>query len=110
MKRTPEQLDVDVRFLLANERTLLAWVRTALAIEAGGLALMQFADIHKTLGCLVLIAGAIVAVIGYNRYRAADQAIRQGRLPRTGVGPALEVVMVVVLALGLGLAELFIKH
>ena len=33
-KTDPEMLDPDVRFLLANERTLLAWVRTALAVLA----------------------------------------------------------------------------
>ena len=29
----------DVRFTLANERTFLAWIRTALALIAGGVAL-----------------------------------------------------------------------
>ena len=33
----------DVRFSLANERTFLAWIRTALALLAGGVALEQFA-------------------------------------------------------------------
>lgn len=31
--------DPDARFTLANERTFLAWIRTALALMAGGVAL-----------------------------------------------------------------------
>ena len=32
----------DYRFSLANERTFLAWIRTALAVLAGGILLHQF--------------------------------------------------------------------
>ena len=32
----------DYRFSLANERTFLAWIRTALALLAGGVLLDQF--------------------------------------------------------------------
>ena len=31
------------RFSLANERTFLAWIRSALAMMAGGVVLVQFA-------------------------------------------------------------------
>jgi putative membrane protein len=34
----------DYRFTLANERTFLAWIRTALAILASGVLLDQFAS------------------------------------------------------------------
>ena len=33
----------DYRFSLANERTFLAWIRSALALLAGGVLLVQFA-------------------------------------------------------------------
>jgi putative membrane protein len=99
-------IDPDVRFLLANDRTLLAWIRTSLAIEAGGLALIQIHPRHAYVGIIILLLGALVAVIGYSRYRAADRAIRRGKLPPRGHGPALEVIMVVAVALALTVAEL----
>ena len=36
--------DPDPRFTLANERTFLAWNRTALSLVAGGLAVVQLLD------------------------------------------------------------------
>ena len=35
----------DYRFTLANERTFLAWIRTALALIAGGVALVQLVPV-----------------------------------------------------------------
>jgi IS605 OrfB family transposase len=96
-----ERLDVDVRFLLANERTLLAWLRTALTLVAGGVALAQFASDHAILSAMgvgLLVLGSSCGVIGYVRYRAAGQAIRAGRLPAPGRGPAMLTAGVVVLA------------
>ena len=97
-KDEPQMLDPDVRFLLANERTLLAWVRTGLTLQAGGIALTM---LHKTpsgtiIGIGVLILGAVMAILGYFRFRAADQAIREHRLPDTGRGPLFQVIGVVV--------------
>ena len=103
-----EKLDVDVRFLLANERTLLAWIRTALTMQAGGVALAHFvADsvLGFATGISAIIAGAVIAVIGYRRYKAADKAIRRGRLPRADKGPAFEVILIVMIAVVLALAQ-----
>ncbi len=103
---TNENLDVDARFLLANERTLLAWVRTSLAIEAGGVALSAVHKYHGYLGGVVLLLGALVALIGYHRFKAADKAIRAHKLPPSGTGPTIQVVMVVGIAAGLCIAQL----
>lgn len=97
-----ELLDVDARFLLANDRTLLSWVRTALAIMAGGLAFSQFGNhsqVQSRIGVVATLFGAIVTILGYIRYRAADKAIRAGELPNTGNGPLLQVVGVICFAL-----------
>ena len=37
----PTEQEPDYRFTLANERTFLAWIRTALALIAGGVAVVQ---------------------------------------------------------------------
>jgi putative membrane protein len=74
--------DVDYRFLLANERTFLAWMRTALALIAGGVALDQFVvvagarDLVTVLGIFAIVLGAIVAILGTVQWRRADRAMR----------------------------------
>lgn len=97
---SPEQLDVDARFLLANERTLLAWVRTALTLLAAGVAVEQLAEGggRTVLAVLLLAAGLAAAVAGAVRYRAADRALRAGRLPVVGTSPYALVGLVAVVA------------
>jgi len=95
------QLDVDVRFLLANERTMLAWLRTALTLLAGGVALVHFAEdrtVLSVVGVGLLLLGTICCVTGYVRYRAAGRAIRAGQLPAAGLGPAVLTAGIVALA------------
>jgi len=103
-KRKRDELDIDVRFLLANERTLLAWVRTGLTIIAGGVA-VSFISTKSIFGTLAGIGaitfGGLLATIGYMRYRAADNAIRNGELPPTGFSGTLVVAGVVVFAITL---------
>lgn len=103
-----EKLDVDVRFLLANERTLLAWVRTALALIVGGMALTQLSQVSQQLslvGIASIIAGAVITALGYRRFKAADAAIRSGTLPEAGSGPKLQVYGIIGFALFLAVIE-----
>jgi putative membrane protein len=79
-----ERLDPDIRFLLANERTLLAWIRTAVAVIAGGVALTQFGNdssAHIVIGIIAILLGGSMASFGYLRFKNADKAIRRGELP-----------------------------
>ena len=94
--------NVDARYLLANERTLLAWIRTAITLEAGGVALTQFVDeVGVAFGAVAILAGCASAMVGYVRYRRAEQAIRRGELPSIGRGPLVETVAVVTLGAAL---------
>ncbi len=92
-------LDIDIRFLLANERTLLAWVRTGLTLIAGGVAVAFIAtdSSYGTVAGIGAIAfGGTLSLIGYARYKVADAAIRAGKLPASGVGSLLVVLAVAV--------------
>lgn len=109
-KNTPDNLDVDVRFLLANERTLLAWIRTSLAVEAGGLALAAVHKDHQYIGIVVLLLGALVALIGYHRFRVADRSIRNHHLPPAGSGPTIQVFGIVAVAVVLAVVQLTVLN
>lgn len=83
---TSNELDPDVRFLLANERTMLAWIRTAIAVIAGGVALTQFgsdSSARTFIGVVAMLLGAFIAFTGFVRFKNADKAIRRGELPPT---------------------------
>lgn len=104
-----KRLDPDARFLLANERTFLAWVRTSLAVMVGGIALAQLghnSDAKNVVGMVVIVLGGFMALVGYLRFRAADRAIREGRLPMTGHEPLIQASGIAVVALGLVITHL----
>ena len=74
----------DPRWSLANERTLLAYCRTALAFIVAGLAVAGSRPIADTsfwfaaLGLPLILVGATVAVGGGQRFIAAQRAMRIG--------------------------------
>jgi putative membrane protein len=82
----------DVRFSLANERTLLAYQRTAIGLVAAAVAVVHFLDdeaLALALSVVLLVSGAVAAVGGYRRYQAADRAIRDGQPLPPGRTPLL---------------------
>ena len=81
-----ESAEPDYRFTLANERTHLAYVRTALSFLAGGVALHQASDAggQRVLAAAAIIIGALIGLTAYQRWVRADRAIRAGApLPRS---------------------------
>jgi putative membrane protein len=100
--------DPDARYTLANERTYLAWNRTALALIGAGLAAGQLLDFDsRTARLLValppIVLGLVLALMSYRRWQANEQAMRLDQpLPGAGspwllsVGIALVGVIVLV--------------
>jgi putative membrane protein len=106
--------DPDPRFSFANERTFLAWVRTALALMAAGIGLEAFAPqlavpgLRQVLAALLVLAGIATSAMAFRRWLRSEQAMREGRsLPAPTVAPwlsygvaavALAVFVLVVVA------------
>ncbi|MCA1692850.1 MAG: DUF202 domain-containing protein [Actinobacteria bacterium] len=74
----------DPRWSLANERTLLAYSRTALAFIVAGLAVAGSRPIADTsfwfaaLGLPLILVGGVVAMGGRLRFLATQRAMRTG--------------------------------
>ena len=101
-----EGQEPDYRFSLANERTFLAWIRTALALLAGGVLLDQFSTklaphlVVVGLAMALGVLGALLCVLAYLRWRANEIAMRHARrLPGTLAIPLLSVAGFCIAAL-----------
>ena len=87
----PAETEPDPRFTMANERTFLAWSRTALALVAAGLAIVQllppFPGVpvgRHLVGIPLIILGAVVAVAAYVDMMRNQRALRRQKpLPRS---------------------------
>lgn len=102
--RTP-----DYRFSLANERTFLAWLRTALALVGGGFAVDQFLPhLHRpvrvTLAVLLLVGGALCAFRAVDHWVRCERAMRRGEDLPVSRFPTLLALLVAVIALLMVLA------
>ena len=96
----------DYRFTLANERTLLAWLRTGLALVAGGVAVATYApDLGVRWGdaavaLALVVIGLGTAAAGYSRWRANEAAIRADRpLPANWLLPTIAAALAAVVVL-----------
>ena len=99
----PEDQVPDYRFSLANERTFLAWIRTALALIAGGLAVAAFlpaawpTGLRHSLAVVLVLAGAALSIRALDRWACVEVAMRRDEaLPPT----RFPAVLAVVIALG----------
>lgn len=104
-----EGTEPDYRFTLANERTFLAWIRTSLALAAGGLAAINIIENfygQELLGMVLLVLSVVTAASSYRRWAANERSIRLNRpLPPSRL-PSFMAAGTAIL--GLGAAILFV--
>lgn len=100
----------DYRFTMANERTFLAWIRTSLALAAGGLGAISLLEGYggsEVLGILLLVLSFATASSAYRRWALNERSMRLGvplpasRLPvlmaiGTGVVAVVAAVMLIL--------------
>ena len=96
----PLEYDIDVRFSFANERTFLAWNRTALALMTAGLAITQllppfsFPGGRRVIGLPLLLLGIVIAVASLRQWRLNEQAMRRHEpLPKSPLPMLIAVVL-----------------
>ena len=106
----PVEAEPDYRFTLANERTFLAWIRTALALIAGGVALVQLVpsfgitSVRHGLSVFLVAGGGLLAALAVRRWQRVQTAMRHNtalppsRLPAI-LGAALLAMTVLLLVL-----------
>lgn len=106
----------DLRILQANERTLLAWVRTGLTLMAFGFVVARLTvwlrlehpergdgTFGSLLGIAIIALGIACHVLAAIRFISARRAIVEGRsLQPSATGP----VAIAVLVAGIGIAAI----
>lgn len=90
----------DYRFTLANERTFLAWIRTALALLAGGVAVIKLvpnfglAGGRHLLGLPLIVLSLTLSFAAYRHWALGERAMRLNRpLPVSLLAPILAGVL-----------------
>jgi putative membrane protein len=91
VERDASGTEPDPRFTFANERTFLAWSRTALALVVAGLGVVQllppFPGVpvgRHLLGVPLIALGGVLAVVAYAEWVRNQRALRLGEpLPRS---------------------------
>ncbi|MGW5332141.1 YidH family protein [Streptomyces bauhiniae] len=96
----------DYRFSLANERTFLAWLRTALALIGGGFAVDQFLPQLRWawrvgLALALLGAGVLCALRAVHHWVRCEQAMRRGEDLPVSRFPAVLSLLVAVVAVAM---------
>ncbi|MBM7170310.1 DUF202 domain-containing protein [Streptomyces sp. G44] len=112
-ERVREEGDTpDYRFSLANERTFLAWLRTALALIGGGFAVDQFLPDLRWgwrigLALALLGAGVLCSLRAVSHWVRCERAMRRGEDLPAGRFPTVLSLVVAGVALAMVVVVLF---
>lgn len=96
----------DPLYTLANERTYLAWLRLAITLLAGAVAIDRLFLEHPQFGSEILTLGLVVIALGtcwlgVHRWLATERALRLRR-PLPGFGaPLLGIAAIVLVGAGI---------
>ncbi|WP_328601599.1 YidH family protein [Nocardia terrae] len=97
---------VDYRFTLANERTFLAWIRTALGLLAGGVAVhtlvqpFHHSGVRRALALSCIALAIVVSIGAYQHWKDIRDAMNRGV-------PLRDTRMVPILAIGIAVVSVF---
>jgi putative membrane protein len=108
----PAETEPDARFTLANQRTFLAWSRTALALVVAGLGIVQllppFPGVpwgRHVIGLPLIVLGAVTSAEAYREWTRNQVALRRGEpLPRSALPIILAATIGVVAAIAAAIA------
>lgn len=101
----PTDEEPDYRFTLANERTFLAWLRTALALLAAGVAVVQLVPefgitgARETLGVALAALSVLAAMTSVRRWERVERAMRRREALPVSRSPLILAVGLVVVSL-----------
>ncbi len=100
-----EGAEPDPRYTFANERTFLAWSRTALALVVAGLGVVQllppFPGVpwgRHVLGVPLIVFGAVVALTAYREWVRNQRAMRLSQPLSRSLMPLLLAIVVAAMA------------
>jgi putative membrane protein len=103
----------DARFSFANERTFLAWIRTALGLMTAGLAITQllpefdFPGGRRLIGLPLIAVGVVMAITSYWQWQRNERSMRLGEPLAKSYLPRIVAVVVGVCALIGGILVVF---
>ncbi len=106
--------DPEPRDSLSNERTFLAWVRTALALVAGAVAVsspaLEFsASARFTLSLGLVLVAAIALGVGWHRWTRTEISMRTGTTPPGFTGGIVVLAAIGLLMAGALLAAMLVR-
>ena len=95
----------DARFTLANERTLLSWLRTALALVVAGVAIVALSDLitpdwlAEVTATFAFAGGALTALLGYVQWQRIERALRREEPLPSGIGAMVVIATILAIAI-----------